>query len=261
MSSAVTPSRAYSPEEIRDRLARLGKWFHNIDLNGVWTASDHFLGDYPNVKWREFAASIPADLRGKTVLDIGCNGGFYSIEMKRRGADRVLAIDSDEDYLAQARFAAEVLGAEVEFRRMSVYDVASIGEKFDLVLFMGVVYHLRYPLLALDLVREHVSRDLLVFQSLLRGSNAVHRLEPDYPFEETRIFDQPGFPRLHFVEDRYAGDPTNWWIPNIACAEAMLRSAGFRIVAHPEVEVFVCQVAAQPFGGEERDFMLRCGRG
>ena len=70
----------------------------------------HFLGDYPAVKWRSFAPAIPRDLAGKSVLDIGCNGGFYSIEMKQRGAERVLGIDFDEDYLAQARFAAQVSG-------------------------------------------------------------------------------------------------------------------------------------------------------
>ena len=93
------------------RAEALGPWFHNIDLNGVRTAPDHFLGDYPAVKWRSFADAIPPDLTGKTVLDIGCNGGFYSIEMKRRGAERVLGIDFDDDYLAQARFAAEVTGS------------------------------------------------------------------------------------------------------------------------------------------------------
>ena len=61
-------------------------------------------------------ARHPADLRGKTVLDIGCNAGFYSLEMKRRGAERVVAIDSDAGYLAQARFAAEVCGVDIEFR-------------------------------------------------------------------------------------------------------------------------------------------------
>ena len=70
------------------------------------TAPDHFLGDYPSVKLRAFKHAIPEDLTGKSVLDIGCNGGFYSIEMKKRGADRVVGIDSDEDYLKQARFAA-----------------------------------------------------------------------------------------------------------------------------------------------------------
>ena len=76
-------------------------------------------------KFRNFAHAIPAGPAGKTVLDIGCNAGFYSLEMKRRGAERVLGIDFDDDYLAQARFAAEVAGArDIEFRKMSVYDVA-----------------------------------------------------------------------------------------------------------------------------------------
>ena len=75
------------------------------------------------------------------MLDIGCNGGFYAIEMRRRGADRVLGIDFDPDYLAQARFAAEALGVEgIEFRELSVYDVGALGERFDLVVFMGVLY-------------------------------------------------------------------------------------------------------------------------
>ncbi|MBX6370014.1 MAG: DUF1698 domain-containing protein, partial [Rhodospirillales bacterium] len=78
------------PEEIRRQASALGPWFHNIEIHGVKTAPNHFLGDYPAVKWRRFADAIPADLGGKTVLDIGCNGGFYSIEMKRRGAARVL---------------------------------------------------------------------------------------------------------------------------------------------------------------------------
>ncbi len=109
------------------------------------------------MKWQRFAHAIPPDLTGKTVLDIGCNGGFYSIEMKRRGAERVLGIDFDDDYLAQARFAAEVTGLDIEFRKLSVYDVGALGERFDIVLFMGVLYHLRHPLLALDLIREHVA--------------------------------------------------------------------------------------------------------
>ncbi|MCP8938931.1 TIGR04290 family methyltransferase [Alsobacter sp. SYSU M60028] len=230
-------------EEIRRRAESLGPWFHNIDLHGVKTAPEHFLGDYPAVKFAGFADALPADLTGKSVLDIGCNGGFYSIEMKRRGASRVLGVDSDVEYLMQAQFAAEILGLNIEFRTMSVYDIGTIGERFDVVLFMGVLYHLRHPLLALDLIREHVVGDLLVFQSMQRGSRRIEPLEPDYPFAETEIFDQPGYPRLHFVENRYANDPTNWWVPNRACAEAMLRSAGFAIVAHPEAEVYLCRPA------------------
>lgn len=230
-----------SPVEIERRVHELGDWFQNLDLCGVHTAPNHFLGDYPNFKWRMFEHAIPADLSGKTVLDIGCNAGFYSLEMKRRGAADVVGIDSDEGYLAQARFAAEVVGAHIEFRNLDVYDVAKLGRQFDIVLFMGVLYHLRHPLLALDLLYEHVVGDLLVFQSLMRGSKEVAPLEPDYPFTETKIFDEPGYPLMYFVEKRYSHDPTNWWIPNRACSEAMLRSAGFEIVDHPEEEVYICK--------------------
>src|SRR5205814_9625500 len=107
-------------------------------------------------------------------------------------------------YLAQARFAAEVEDCEIEFRKMSVYDVAQLREKFDVVLFMGVLYHLRHPLLALDLLHEHVVKDLLVFQSLMRGSARVEPLEEDYPFDETSIFERPSFPRMYFIEQRYS---------------------------------------------------------
>jgi tRNA (mo5U34)-methyltransferase len=215
----------------------------------VQTAPDHFLGNYPYLKWRKFADQIPADLSGKSVLDIGCNAGFYSIEMKRRGADRVVGIDFDEAYLAQAEFAARVAEAEVEFRKLSVYDVGALGERFDIVLFMGVLYHLRHPLLALDLVREHVVGETMVFQSMQRGSAEAMALEENYPFWNQELFDDPDFPRLHFVEHRYADDPTNWWIPNRACVEAMLRSSGFEITGHPEAEVYLCRPASSPKGG------------
>lgn len=239
---------ALSTADIRKRAEELRPWFHNMELGGVQTAPEHFLGDYPTIKWRKFAPAIPTDLSGRSVLDIGCNGGFYSMEMKRRGAARVLGVDSDEAYLAQARFAAEVSGLDIEFRALSVYDVGALGEKFDLVIFMGVLYHLRHPLLALDLIREHVAGDLLVFQSMQRGSGEVAEVPENAPFSETARFDAPGYPRLHFIEQRYADDPTNWWVPNRACTEAMLRSAGFAIEQHPEDEVYVCRVAERPYG-------------
>ena len=243
MSAVV--EKTMSQEEIEEQVRALGDWFQNIDLHGIPSAPNHFLGDYPAVKWQRFAAAVPEDLTGKSVLDIGCNAGFYSIEMKRRGASRVLGIDSEPMYLAQGRFAAEVLGMEIQFRQLSVYDVAQLREKFDLVIFMGVLYHLRHPLLALDLIREHVAGDLLLFQSMQRGSQEVGTLTSDYDFWETDVFDRPDFPRMHFIEKRYAHDPTNWWIPNRACVEAMLRSARFRILQHPEEEVYLCQVDAE----------------
>ncbi len=236
---------------LRERIEALGPWFHNLRLRGVETAPEHFLGNYPEVKFESFRSALPADMTGKSVLDIGCNAGFYSFEMKRRGASRVVGIDTDTGYLAQARFAAEVQALDVEFRRMAVWDVAQLGEKFDLVIFMGVLYHLRHPLLALDLIHDHVAKDLLLFQSMQRGSAEMAEVAEDYDFNEPAPFDEPGYPKLHFIERRYSHDETNWWVPNRACTEAMLRSAGFAIEARPEHEVYLCQwqpVAMPPDG-------------
>jgi tRNA (mo5U34)-methyltransferase len=239
-------SRNNASKRIEHRIRELGPWFQNMAIGGVETAPDHFLGDYPRAKWQGFAHVLPDDLEGRSVLEIGCNAGFYALEMKRRGAGDVVAIDHDERYLEQARLAAEVAGAEIDFRQMSVYDLPRLGRRFDLVLFMGVFYHLRHPLLALDMIHEHVADDLLLFQSLSRGSGAAEPVAADYPIDEWSVFDRSDFPKLHFIEHRYAGDPTNWFVPNVAAMQAMLRSAGFRIVAHPEREVFLCTKAARP---------------
>src|SRR5690606_3571053 len=133
-------------------------------------------------------------------------------EMKRRGAARVVAIDSNPRYLAQARLAARVLGLEVELRELDVYRIAELGERFDLVIFMGVLYHLRHPLLALDLLFDHAAADLLLFQSMQRGPDELAPVARDYRFGETAVFERPGHPAMYFVEHRYAGDWTNWWI-------------------------------------------------
>lgn len=236
---------------LQRRIEELGPWFHNMRLGKVQTAPQHFLGDYPEVKFRNFREALPADMTGLSVLDIGCNGGFYSLEMKRRGAARVLGIDTDERYLNQARFAAEMTELDVSFKQMAVWNVAQLRERFDLVIFMGVLYHLRHPLLALDLIHEHVAKDMLLFQSMQRGSDEIVPVAEDYEFYEPAPFDEPGYPKMHFIERRYSHDETNWWVPNRACVEAMLRSSGFAIESQPEKEVYVCRwkpVAVPPDG-------------
>ena len=238
MKDELTPPQSGA---LQAEIEALGPWFHNMVLGGVRTAPEHFLGDYPEVKFRHFRDLLPADATGLTVLDIGCNAGFYSLEMKRRGAARVLGIDTDEHYLKQARFAARVSELDIEFSRMPVWDVGALGETFDIVIFMGVFYHLRHPLLALDLIREHVAKDVLLFQSMQRGSRDVLPIEPDYEITAPAPFDVAGYPKMHFIEHSYSHDQTNWWIPNRAGTEAMLRSAGFRIEHQPEDEVYLCR--------------------
>jgi tRNA (mo5U34)-methyltransferase len=234
-------------DDLARRIEELGPWFHNLHLGPYQTAPDHFLGDFPRTKFERFAHAIPDRLDGKSVLDIGCNAGFYSLEMKRRGASRVLGVDHDPHYLRQASLAAEVQGLDVEFRQLEVYDVGALGETFDVVIFMGVLYHLRHPLLALDLIREHVAGDMLIFQSLQRGSEKVLDVPERVPFSEEAMFEEEGYPVLHFIEHWYAEDWTNWFVPNRAATEAMLRTAGFAIETRASEDVYICRRAEVPY--------------
>ncbi|MGH9528189.1 MAG: TIGR04290 family methyltransferase [Terriglobales bacterium] len=230
-----------SAATIRRRVDELGEWFHNLDLGGVSTAPNHFLGDFPANKWRRLAPYLPPGLEGANVLDIGCNAGYYAFALKRRGAARVLGVDVDARYLAQARFAAQVYGLDIEFRHLSVYQLEELREQFDFVLFMGLFYHLRYPLLALDLVVPRLRpTGQLVFQTMVRGEPPLEPPAADYDFWDPRPFHQPDFPRMCFIEQSFAGDPTNWWIPNAAAVAGMLRSAGLTTVAQPEPEIWIC---------------------
>lgn len=244
----IPPSTNPDPEGLSLRIQEMGEWFHNLNLHGVPTAPHHYQGDFPNIKWQKICPEIPRRLDGASVLDIGCNAGFYSIEMKRRGARHVLGIDIDDRYLQQARFAAHTLGLDIEFRKCSVYELESIPGQFDYVVFMGVFYHLRYPLLGLDLAVKKVS-GTLIFQSMLRGSAGTREWESDDSFGRCDMFLDPGFAAMYFMEKKYSGDPTNWWIPNESAAEAMLRSAGLEIVSHPEEETWICKPRSAHYQG------------
>jgi tRNA (mo5U34)-methyltransferase len=244
-------------------IERLGPWFHNLRLpDGSQTAPDHPLGDFPSFKWAEIGRAIPEDLRGWRALDIGCNAGFYSFELARRGAD-VLGIDHDAHYLRQARWARERLGLDdrVELRELGVYDLAHLDESFDLVLFMGVLYHLRHPLLALDIVAERV-RGTLVLQTLTTPGNPTFDAPADVPFDERQRLREPSWPSMAFVERRLANDPTNWWVPDEATVEGMVRSTGLRIVGRPAHEVWVCERGGDSAHRDELDHAAgRTGRG
>ena len=150
-------------------------------------------------------------------------------------------IDIDRRYLEQAQWAARQYGLEnrVSFRQMQVYDLARIDEQYDLVLFMGVFYHLRYPLLALDVVAQKV-KGMMIFQTLTMPGKDIYQ-QVDHPINERASLQESGWPKMAFIEYRFAGDPTNWWIPNHAGVEALLRSAGMRITGYPGHEIYACE--------------------
>ncbi len=222
--------RAVAPDELGREIRALAPWFHNLHLpDGRQTAPDHPLGDFPAFKWEQMASALPPDMRGMRVLDIGCNAGFYSVALARRGA-QVLGIDADSHYLRQAEWVRgqfRIDPDQLTLRQMQVYDLARCNDTFDVVMFLGVLYHLRYPLLALDIVATKV-RDLLVLQTLTMPGEEVVAPPGDLRLEEREAMLDPGWPKMAFIEHRLADDPTNWWAPNRAAVEAMLRSAGLR---------------------------------
>lgn len=243
---------------IPERIAQLGPWFHNLHLpDGSQTAPDHFLGDFPRYKWQEIAPHLPADLTGRKALDIGCNAGYYSFELARRGAE-VTALDIDAHYLEQARWAARIfnLDEHVRFSQQPIYDLAESNEQYDIVWFMGVLYHLRYPLLALDLVRR-CCRGQMIFQTMTMPGDSVLPVKEDYSLDEREVLTQPGWPQMAFIEHRLAGDPTNWWAPNHAGVEALLRAAGFGNIQRIAHEVYLCEAAPMPEAANELHAVIK----
>src|ERR1700751_741380 len=132
-------------DEIRAGVKALNQWFHQIELEpGLKTklqAAATEPVDHPLGTWRLIERCLPRDLAGRSVLDVGCNAGFYTIEAKRRGAARGLGIDAQRLHIRQARFAARVLGLDIEYQRMPVYDLsAHRNGKFDVTLALGLIY-------------------------------------------------------------------------------------------------------------------------
>src|SRR3546814_251081 len=226
-----------------DQVAALGPWFHNLHLpDGTETAPDHPLGDFPSFQWQQVARHLPEDLSGWTALDIGCTAGFSSFELAKRGA-MVTGIAIDPAYLRPAQWAVQEYGLDdrVCFEKRPVYGFARGRRRFDLGLFMGVFYHLRYPLLALDTVARLKPR-LMVFQTLTTGSDAVSpAAAADVDYATRERLEESGWPKMAFIERTFCKDPTNWWVPNHAAGVALLRSAGFKITAQPGHEIYFCE--------------------
>lgn len=200
-----------------NRMKKLSEihWFHSIDLgDGLHTVSPELTR---KLRRREEACLDGLDLRGKSVLDVGAWDGFYSFAAKRRGAARVLATDhycwSGPGWGTKDGFdyARDRLKLEVEDLEIDLMDLSPerLDGSFDVVLFMGILYHLRHPLLGLERVAS-VCRDILVLETVIDARWSRRPMMVFYPGRERN------------------DDPTNWWAPNVPCAVAMLKSVGFR---------------------------------
>jgi tRNA (mo5U34)-methyltransferase len=193
-------------EELRAAVRAI-QWAHRIDLgHGVTTP-----GEWDTARTLR-RLDLPEDLTGQTVLDVGCWDGFYSFAAERRGAKRVLATDSfvwrsgrKQGFL----LARQALDSKVEHAELDVLDLSpeQIGT-FDVVLFLGVLYHMRHPMLALDRVAA-VTKRLLVVETVID------------------LLYLPGKALAFYPGSELGDDHTNWFGPTPAALEAMLRAVGF----------------------------------
>jgi|tagenome__1003787_1003787.scaffolds.fasta_scaffold20984776_2 tRNA (mo5U34)-methyltransferase len=200
------------PPSLADRAAQID-WFHTIELApGLVTAGRD------DTRARVDVLQLPDDLTGKTVLDVGAWDGFFSFEAERRGAARVLATDSfawnGTNWSTKAGFllAREALSSSVEDRHVDILDLdpADLG-MFDVVLCLGVLYHMRHPLLALERVAA-VTGDLLVLETHVDMTWTRRPAAAFYPSHQLGL------------------DPTNWWGPNPEAVAGMLHAVGFQHV-------------------------------
>jgi len=232
---------------ITKQIEQLGPWLHDLQMpDGEQTASEQFLGDFPSSKWQQISAHLPPNMAGMQVLDIGCNAGYYSIELARRGA-QVTAIDIDDRYLSQARRTAEALdlAERIEFRCVPIYQLMFEAEVYDLVWFTGVMHHLRYPMLALDIVRN-CCRGSMVFQTMTLPGDTLFGTETPEQRPQRDVMNHPGWPKMAFIEHQVANDPSSWWAPNHACVGAMLRAAGFCNIQSIADEIYLCEATDMP---------------
>ena len=233
---------------VRQRVSDLEPWFHNYEIaKDIWTNADGASPgpDYPARRWAHIKPWFE-NLRAKSCLDVGCSSGFFSLKAMELGAASVLGVDSGEQARAteQAKFAAETLGLRADFQTVSVYDLPQLGRTFDVVLFMGVLYHLRHPLLALESLRN-VCSGTLILQTITTPSAGrmaeLSGVSKDVQLNVPGMLDRR-FPSAQFIEGGLAGDESCWFVPNVEGVAAMLRSCGFKpkdFIFPNDQEVFV----------------------
>lgn len=209
-------------DEIRRRIAAIKVWYHRIEFRpGIITPGVN-AGD---VTLRHL--ELPDDCRGLRALDIGARDGYFTFELERRGAE-VLALDYTADTDTGFRTAADMFGSKAEFVHANVYDLTPerFGH-FDIVMFLGVLYHLPDPLEALHRIRA-VSRGRLCMESYVIDA-ALPLADGAKVSMATTAPPLTDVPLMRFFPGRALNnDPTNYWGPNVACLDAMAREALFR---------------------------------
>lgn len=240
-------SSALRPDEIRELVAGVRQWHHRMHFpHGISSPGAYNPGDL-------FRRLGLTDLRGKRVLDIGTRDGFFAFECEKLGA-QVVAIDSVAVERTGFAAARKILGSTVDYQVANVYDMTPerFGE-FDVVLFLGVLYHLRHPLLALDRLRA-LCRGMIFVETWTCDAGLMLGFEHAKPIVELAP-ELAGIPFAQFLpRGRFHPDWTNKWVPNIACLQALLEDAQF---APQEIQAWGSRTLVRAIAVEGKDARVR----
>jgi tRNA (mo5U34)-methyltransferase len=235
-------------EQVRRELWELGWWYQDFEVPpGVWTSLGSPLSYRPHGRWELMEPHLPEDLAGASVLDLGGNCGFFSIQMLLRGASRAVIVDPFTEFERQATYAAKRFGVHIDFVAEDVHTYClTTDERFDYVIFLGLLYHLRYPNLVLDRLADMTKRRIFIQTHVIGPERDIEHEKEEYTDrDDDELLLDPAFPRLTFLERLYNKDPTNWWFPNYAGFSALVRAAGLEIVARPHAEFIVADPVEQ----------------
>jgi len=227
-------------KKMLEELPTLGPWLHKIQLTDTVSTSDN--GTNPEYVWQQYSKYLPKNLSGKTVLDIGANSGYHSIKMKQLGASRVVSVENDELGLKQLKFLSEWYDVKLEIVKEEAHTYClTTDERFDFVLFMGLFYHLKYPVLVLDRLAE-MTKQTMVIKSQVIGPK-INDFVPkeNYSHDDQNLMNEPDYPKMYFIEKKFNGGIGNWWLPNESALICLLRNVGMKIRAKPVKGIFVCE--------------------
>jgi tRNA (mo5U34)-methyltransferase len=192
-----------------------------------------------DMEWLFNHVGLPAHLTGRNVLDIGTANGAGAFVAERRGAARVVAVDIFPAEFYGFNAVSDLIGSRAQYVRTSVYELESVlEEQFDIVLFLGVLYHLRHPLLALDQVR-----------AVTRGTLLLETAVSDHELGELASDAMARFYR----RDELGGDPSNWFAPTSRALVDWCTSCGFNtelIDAWPQGAPERAAVRCRPTAGD-----------
>jgi tRNA (mo5U34)-methyltransferase len=230
---------------LKKKISSVSNWYHRVEVApGIFTPGINDSYDVLN------NLDIPLDCSGLRILDLGARDGFFSIMLEKRNAKEVIALDHVPPEKTGFPVLKEIFNSKVKYINENIYDLSpeKYGE-FDIVLCLGLLYHLRNPLLALDNIRRVCKRVLYVESFCIdnrfilpdkssKNLSSISRQLLDIPIME------------FYPTDELSSDPTNWWGPNSLCLKKMLESSSFNVISSKvdgDRVTFKCSISEDKF--------------